>query len=214
MCSEVNMKRIVIAPCALAVAAAFVAGGCGSGSKSSKKAAPTTTKVADVTDMDGFTCPPKKAKYGRCPGNAYYGKTMAQARAAKRAKARAEARAAAAARAKAKAEAEARAAAIAAANAWHKGYFEQDNNVYWRWVHGRSCQDFAENGCWHVEVITRYGCQSYVAVEANEYQDSSIIGDLLDNNANGVPPKTPVMFELDADTSGDLTANDVNITCE
>jgi hypothetical protein len=190
---------------------------CGSSRSSTHRgqiAAPTTTKPADVTDMDGFTCPPKKAKYGRCPGNPYYGKKPAQVRALKKAKARAEAKARAKARAEAAARAKARAAAIAAANAWHKGYYSQDDNVYWRWVHGRSCQDFAENGCWHVEVITRYGCQSYVGVEANEYQGSSIVGDLLDNNGNGIPPKTPVVFELDADAGGNLTAGDVSVTCE
>lgn len=132
---------------------------------------------------------------------------IAKARARAAAKARARAAAQAAARAKA------RAAAIAAANAWHMGYYRQDDNVYWRWVHGRSCKDFAENGCWHIEVITRYGCQSYVGVEANEYQGSSIIGDLLDNNGNGIPPKTPEMFELDAD-AGATNASDVNITCD
>jgi hypothetical protein len=129
----------------------------------------------------------------------------ARARAAAKARARAEARAAATAKA--------RAAEFAAANAWHRGYSEQDENVYWKWNHGASCQDYAANGCWHVEVITRDGCPSYLGVEANEYQGSSIVGDLLANNGNGVPPKTPALFELDADANGS-TAGDVNITCD
>lgn len=40
------------------------------------------------------------------------------------------------------------------AKAWHKGYNQQDENVYWKWVSGRSCQD-VQNGCWHVAVITK-----------------------------------------------------------
>ena len=136
---------------------------------------------------------------------------LAKARARARAKARAAARAAAAARAKA------HAAAVAAANVWHQGYNAQDDNVYWRWTDDGACAGYS-NGCWHVEVITRYGCPSYVGVQANEYQGSSIIGDLLDNNGNGIPPKTPEVFELDADSSGpsadQLKAGDVKVTCD
>jgi hypothetical protein len=124
------------------------------------------------------------------------------------------AQAAAAARAKAKAHAQALAAAdaYARANAWHTGYNQQDENVYWKWVSGRSCQDFAQYGCWHVEVITASGCQSYVAVNANEYSGGSIINSLLDNQGYGIPPETPRIFELDADQPG-VTANDVSIEC-
>jgi hypothetical protein len=223
MCSEVNMKRIVIALCALTVAAAFVAGGCGSGSKSSKKAAaPTTTKPADVTDMDGFTCPPKKAKYGRCPGNAYYGKKPAQVRALKRAKARAEARARAAAVARARAKAAAHAEAVREANAWHAGYepvptdsYDSNPGAYVKFLdpNSFSCDEFAEYGCWKVEVAVRDGCPSYVGVEANEYKGGAIVNDLLDNNGTGVPPKTPVVFELDASQDG-TTVNDVKVQCD
>jgi hypothetical protein len=109
-------------------------------------------------------------------------------------------------------EGEGRAAAIAAANAWHQGYVQQDYNVYWRWVQGDTCQDFAQYGCWHVEVITRNGCPSYVAVQANEYSGGTIINSLLDNQAFGIPPKTPRRFELDADQDG-VTANNVTVTC-
>jgi hypothetical protein len=126
----------------------------------------------------------------------------AKARAARRAKARA--RAAATARE--------RAAEYAAANAWHAGYNQQDDNVYWKWVNGRSCEEFAQYGCWHVEVITAYGCSSYVAVHANEYSGSAIINELLDNQGSGIPPKTPRLFELDAD-EGANKAGDVQIDC-
>ena len=111
------------------------------------------------------------------------------------------------------AAAKARAAAIAAANAWHKGYVQQDENVYWKWVDGGSCQDFAQNGCWHVEVITRDGCPNYVGVNANEYQGQTIVNQLLDNQGYGIPAKTPRLFELDAEDAGSTTANDVHIDC-
>ena len=110
------------------------------------------------------------------------------------------------------AAAKARAAAIAAANAWHKGYVQQDENVYWKWVSGQNCRDFAQNGCWHVEVITRDGCSSYVAVNANEYQGGTIVSQLLDNQGYGIPSKTPRLFELDADADN-VTAGNVQIDC-
>lgn len=147
----------------------------------------------------------------------------AQKRAAKRAAARARVaakRAAVKARAAARraarraaAEAKARAAAIAAANAWHKGYHEQSGSVFWKWSNSGSCADYAQNGCWHVVVITKFGCPSYVAVNANEYQGKSIVGQLLANQGYGIPPKTPRRFELDADT-GNVTAGDVTVNCE
>ena len=111
------------------------------------------------------------------------------------------------------AAAAAQAAAVAAANAWHNGYIQQDSNVYWKWIDSGSCADFASNGCWHVAVITRDGCSSYVAVNANEYQGTAIVGSLLANQGYGIPPKTERVFELDADANG-VTANDVQIDCE
>jgi hypothetical protein len=174
---------------------------------------------ARVKDAKGFYCLQSKADFaGRCPANPNFGKTKAQVRAQALAKANA-ARRARIAKAKALRRARiaaARAAAerrarIAAANAWHRGYYQQDGNVFWRWTSG-SCQDYALNGCWHVEVITRYGCQSYVAVNANEYRGGSIINALLDNQGYGIPPQTPRVFELDADEDG-VTANDVSIEC-
>jgi hypothetical protein len=59
----------------------------------------------------------------------------------------------------------------------------------------------------------RDGCQSYVGVEANEYLGNAVVNDLLDNNGTGVPPKTPVVFELDA-SQDDTTLNDLKVQCE
>jgi hypothetical protein len=136
----------------------------------------------------------------------------ARRRARKRAATRARAKAEAAA---ARARAKARAAYIAAMNRWHRGYYRQDYNVYWKWVNGRSCADYALNGCWHVEVVTHEGCPSYLGVEANEYQANAVVGDLLGNNGTGIPPKTPIIIELDSDSdAGGTTAGDVKIDCE
>lgn len=131
---------------------------------------------------------------------------IAKARALAAAKARAVAAARAAARAKAQA------VAYAAANAWHQGYTQQDSNVYWKWVSGGNCAAYSSKGCWHVDVITRDGCPSYVAVNANEYAGGSIINSLLDNQGFGIPAKTARLFELDADQSN-VTARDVVIDC-
>jgi hypothetical protein len=195
-------------------------GGTDSASDASKKSSPHP-----VTDVDGNTCSSDATKYGLCRTNRYYGDTPSEARAARRAAAvaaRAKARrAAAAARRRARARAAAarrRAAAHAAylraANAWHASYTRQDDNVYWKWDDNGDCKEYAVNGCWHVVVITRLGCPSYVAVNANEYQNGSIVNQLLDNQGYGIPPKTPRVFELDSDSSsGDNTAGDVTIDC-
>jgi hypothetical protein len=148
-----------------------------------------------------------------------HAKAVAKARAARiAARARARARAAARARAKAaaaaaKAAAAAHAAYVRAANQWHQGYYQQDSNVYWKAASGKSCADYATNGCWHVEVITRDGCPNYLGVEANEYRGGAVVGDLLGNNGTGVPPKTAAIIELDADATG-VTANDIKVQCE
>lgn len=139
--------------------------------------------------------------------------SVAQLSAQKQAKKRAAAQARAEARA-VKKRAAAAAAAQAAANAWHSGYHEQSGSVFWKWKDTATCQEFAQYGCWHVVVITKYGCPSYVAVNANEYQHGAIIGQLLDNQSYGIPPKTPRVFELDADTGANVTAGDVSIDCE
>jgi hypothetical protein len=114
-----------------------------------------------------------------------------------RAKARARARAAAAAAKRAAAERAAHAAYVRAANAWHAGYYQQNYNVYWKWADTGNCADYVTGGCWHVKVITRYGCSNYVEVDANEYHGNTIIDQLLDNQAYGIPAKTPRIFELD-----------------
>jgi len=73
----------------------------------------TTTGPKKISDLDGITCLSHETKYGRCPSNAYFGKTMAEAQAAKKADAaeRRSKRVRAAAAASAEAELEAETAA-------------------------------------------------------------------------------------------------------
>jgi len=123
---------------------------------------------------------------------------------------RARAKAAARARARARAEAKAHAAYVAAANAWHRGYTQYDANTYYRWRHGISCT-YADY-CWHIEVITRYGCSS-LFVEANELSGSTNVGDLIDSR-NNLTAETPALLELSS-TSGSTStvASAPTITC-
>jgi hypothetical protein len=192
----------------------------GCGGVSADKGTLGAATPARVKDAKGFWCSKTNVdSFGRCPANPNFGKTRAQVRAQALAKTKA-ARLARIAKAEAARRARiaaARAAAeererIAAANAWHRGYFQQDENVFWRWRSGLTCQDYALHGCWHVEVITQYGCETYVAVQANEYREGTIINSLLDNQGFGIPPQTPRIFELDADEAG-VTANDLSIEC-
>jgi hypothetical protein len=224
-----NKRRIWIGAAALAILALVVGiavsasiGGGSRGTSDASAAAATSAstphKVAPhacssfknakprgCLSKTGFTC----SSYGSAKPNDCY--TAAQLRSRAAAKL-AQAKAAARARAEAVAAAKAQAAAEAAANAWHQGYTQQDENVYWKWDNGKSCAAYTSNGCWHVEVITQDGCPSYVAVNANEYSNGSIINSLLDNQGYGIPAQTPRLFELDADQNG-VTAGDVKIDC-
>jgi hypothetical protein len=205
----------------LIVGATAACGGTGGGAQ---KAATTKPDSRIVTDMDGVACQSTETKFARCPNNLYFGKTIAQARAAKLAKAQAEARAAALLAAKRKRQKAAHDLYVKAANAWHAGYDNADGcdeygtcttGLYARFLDPSefSCEEYmGEYGCWKVRVITRDGCQSYVGVEANEYSGGSIINDLLDNNGTGIPPRTAITFELDASQPG-TTVDDLKVQC-
>lgn len=192
------------------------------------KAAATVTVVRTVTvEAPPLTAAERRARQARARAAAAARKKAA-ARAAAKAAAKARARAvakkaAAAAKARAraaakKAAAEAAAArkkeaATLAANAWHQGYASQDGNVYWKWRHAGICQSAASNGCWHLAVITRKGCPSYVGINVNEYRGSKKVGKVHMEQIFGIPAKTARIFELDANRRGPLTANNVKIAC-
>jgi hypothetical protein len=224
-----KVGAVIVAGVFALIAVAFAASLVGSGSGSTRvatlsdPATPTTSKAAaracssyhgakpqSCVSRTGFACSSYDA--GAKPEDCFTAVQMRARAKARKADALAVAKARRKALAAAKARARAHAAYVAAANAWHKGYYQQDENVYWKWVNGNSCQDYAQNGCWHVAVITRDGCPSYVAVNANEYQGSSIVNALLANQGYGIPAKTERVFELDADSNGD-TANNVTIDC-
>ena len=137
--------------------------------------------------------------------------------AAKAAAARAKAEAvAAAARAKAAAaRAKAAAAAAVAANLWHQGYTMYSATLGYKLINNSQfCVQGGQYGCWNYEVITRYGCPTYLGISGNEVWTQGIVGSVLANNANGVPPETAVQFELDADTSPVSTVlEDITISC-
>jgi hypothetical protein len=196
--------------------------GCGGSKRAAvTEAAVTVTVVRTVTvEAPPLTEAERRARQALVRAAAE-AKKKAAAEAAARAARKAAAAAAAKARAKAAAEKAAAAAAAArkkeaaavAANAWHKGYAQQDGNVYWEWRHAGICQASATDGCWHLAVITRKGCPSYIGVDANEYRGGAIVGKVHAEQIYGVPSKTVRVFELDADSHGPVTANDVEIVC-
>jgi nucleoid-associated protein YgaU len=199
------LRRAALAGTVCALAATGGLAGCGG----SNQAALTVTVTKTVKPpAPKLTPAQRRARQARARAAAAKKKAAAQARAKARAKAAKKAAAAAAA-----AAAKHR-AAVAAANAWHKGYVQQDGNVFWEWRTSGSCEEFATNGCWHIAVITRNGCPSYVGVNANEYKGSAIVGQLLANQGYGIPPKTVRIFELDADQGGPLKAGNVSVDCE
>ena len=165
--------------------------GCGETTERESSAAAART----VKDLDGYRCASDETKYGRCPNNLYFGKTMAQAQAAKKAKAIKvrEERAAAARAAKAEAAAAAAAeaerlaeeqAALEAANAWiPEGWNQYDETTYWQWTD--DC-DGSYTGCHGMDVITRDGCSGlYVELQ------------LLDSAGNAVGFTNDTLGSLD-----------------
>jgi hypothetical protein len=104
----------------------------------------------------------------------------------------------------------------AKANAWHRGYYQQDSNVFWRWRNLGYCRDDPAEFCWTVEVITRNGCPSYVAVNANEYDKGAVVNQLLDNQDYGIPPTTPRIFYLGPPDYPQeaMTINVVSVDCQ
>lgn len=109
---------------------------------------------------------------------------------------------------------------------WHQGYIPYWTGVasyslptiYWRWKSG-GCASY-ETECWHVDVITRQGCPTYLGVQANVYdhRGGSVVDNILGNDGNGVPPLTPAAVEMDDPnvTTYDpsLVADDVTIQCD
>lgn len=137
-----------------------------------------------VRDLDDLSCFSDETKYGRCPRNRYFGKTMAQVQAArkaegkkKRAEAAAEARAEAAAAAEAaRAEAERVAeeqAAFEAANAWiPDGWQQYSEDVYFQWT--GDC-DNSFTGCHGMDVVTKNGCSDlYVEIQLLDSAGSAV----------------------------------------
>lgn len=146
--------------------------GCGG----SEEAGDAADAPRTVRDLDNYRCAGGETQYGRCPNNPYFGKTMAEARAAKkadakrrRAEAAAEERAAAAEAAREQEEAEreyeAEQAALEAENAWIPDGWNQysgSENIYWQW--NDEC-DNSYVGCFGMDVVTKYGCDDlYVEV--------------------------------------------------
>lgn len=128
----------------------------------------TSSKEADVRtvkDVDGISCLSDETKYARCPDNAYFGKTMAEAQAAKKAKGeKRRVESAAAARAEAERVAEEQ-AALEAATAWIPEGWNQygGENIYWQW--NRDC-DNSYTGCYGMDVVTKDGCSNlYVEIQ-------------------------------------------------
>lgn len=131
---------------------------------------------------------------------------VAARRAARQARAQAKAAEAAAKRA---------AAARAAANRWHRGYSywaNTDNGrVFYMWVSNPSCADYATSGCAKVKLAAEHGCSS-LFVESNEQRSGTIVGNAIASQDN-IPAHTPVLLELDADTSQFDHYSAPKITC-
>lgn len=112
----------------------------------------------------------------------------------------------AAAKQAARASAYLAALARSAKEPWHAGYSAyagditgyQLPNIYWKWLSGVSCAQYAMNGCWQIEVITRNGCPTGVSVEFSEVQDGTQVGTLY-ASSGALPPQTPAQIEIDAD---------------
>jgi hypothetical protein len=107
--------------------------------------------------------------------------------------------------------------------AWHRGYAPwladvQRLQLPNEWFHflsssTYSCGEFASDGCWKVEVITRDGCSTGLFIELGEMAGNTQIGTVY-GDGGAIGPKTRAVIEIDADTRGSATARIKSITCD
>lgn len=103
-------------------------------------------------------------------------------------------------------------AAAPSGSSWHSGYRGPNSHgVYGRWRSDLRCRPYATYGCVHFEAITARGCR-YMQITVAERRGGAIVGTMIDNEVN-VPPKTRVIFELDADQSGVQSGEPVVVSC-
>lgn len=73
-------------------------------------------------------------------------------------------------------------------------------DIYYKFLKSYSCAQYAENGCWKLEVITRKGCPTAVSVQLDEESHGTQIGTAY-GTSGALDPREHAVIEIDADQS-------------
>ena len=106
--------------------------------------------------------------------------------------------------------------------AWHAGYTAdysnvaayQLPNVYYKFLapNSYSCAQYAVNGCWKIEVVTRNGCPTAVSVQLDQESNGTQVGTLY-GASGALGPQEHAVIEIDAAGSQALQGRIGSITC-
>jgi hypothetical protein len=106
--------------------------------------------------------------------------------------------------------------------AWHAGYTADYSNVaayelpniYYKFVKPPfSCVQYAVNGCWKVEVVTRNGCPTALSVQLDEESNDTQVGTLY-GASGALGPQEHAVIEIDATQSQALQGRIGTILCD
>jgi hypothetical protein len=92
------------------------------------------------------------------------------------------------------------------------GYNEwsDDSDLAWKWANGRSCN--LGDSCWHVQVVSNYGCDSlYAELNIFDYAGNQI--DYTNDLTSTVYPNSPVILEFSTYNSDSSSGRLSQLTC-
>ncbi len=106
--------------------------------------------------------------------------------------------------------------------AWHAGYTADYSNVaayelpniYYKFLKPPfSCAQYAVNGCWKVEVVTRNGCPTALSVQLDQESNNTQVGTLY-GVSGALGPQQHAVVEIDATQSQTLQGRIGTILCD
>jgi hypothetical protein len=106
---------------------------------------------------------------------------------------------------------------------WHDGFTAWNGNafayqaptIYYRWLNDRACPQYDQDGCYHVEIVTRNGCSGVdVTISETPSQSASSpqIGS-VDGYTDGLQAQQPAIIEIDADQADAKYGQVTSIGC-
>jgi hypothetical protein len=103
--------------------------------------------------------------------------------------------------------------ALAADKPWYpKGYTEFSDGLAWQWVANPSCPDYASEGCWQMDAISRDGCPDSLYGEITILQGDVAV-DYTNDAISGIAPGERARLTFVSTTSGQQTGRLSKLDC-